>query len=85
MPYKVPILSWTLAREYAYDVNRAYGDAHGPTHRVYECASVFEHNRLHDHVHDARHRERVHVREESFHEHGHAHAPHSPKITFQQP
>ena len=85
MPYKVPILSWTLAREYAYDVNRAYGDAHELFPRAYECASVFVHIRLHGHVHDARHRDGVHVREESFHEHGHAHAPHSLKIAFQQP
>ncbi len=54
--------------DYADNLNRAYGDANGLICRDRECANVFEHNLLHDRVHDARHRERVNVRERSFRE-----------------
>ena len=71
-----------LMDEYADDVNRAYDDVHGLTSCVYDCANVFEQIRLHCHVHDAHHCERVHVRESSFREHGRVHVLHSLKIAF---
>lgn len=78
-----PLQFKILMDEYADDVNRACGDVHGLTFRVYGCANVFECNPLH--VHGVHHRERVHVRELSFHEHGRVHVLHSLKIAFQQP